>query len=167
MTAASAPADTPEAKNARLRKNITDEIVETEKTYVDSLELLITNFVKPLTETGRQRFPELYSNPKGDVTMLFSTISLVQEGNKLFYENLVAGGDASIGLTFSNMLKAEKFEYYTVFCNHQEEAAEQLRLVSKSDKAFAEWLGEQAQVGGRQLLELLALPFQRYSDYLA
>ena len=61
---------------------------------------------------------------KGDVLMLFHTISLIARGNAEFYESLapaVEKDDAQLIARSVNDL-AEKLNYYSVFCNHQEQA---------------------------------------------
>lgn len=54
-----------EEKRMRLRKNVLEEIVNTEIAYIDSLYTLMIYYITPLRNS--ERFPELSSSPKGDV----------------------------------------------------------------------------------------------------
>lgn len=54
-----------EEKRMRLRKNVLEEIVNTEVAYIDSLYTLMIYYITPLRNS--ERFPELSSSPKGDV----------------------------------------------------------------------------------------------------
>jgi hypothetical protein len=70
------PVDSAEAKDARLRKNIVDEILDSEKAYLENLASLLEHYIKPLQTNGRVDFPDLYANPKGDITVSFSFLCM-------------------------------------------------------------------------------------------
>lgn len=57
--------DDPE-KLERLRKNVVQEIVTSEDKYLQDLYTLILYYITPLRNG---RFPEISSNPKGDITV--------------------------------------------------------------------------------------------------
>jgi hypothetical protein len=57
-------------KAARMRKNIIQEIVSSEEKYLQDLYTLMLYYITPLRNG---RFPEISSNPKGDITVSSSS----------------------------------------------------------------------------------------------
>lgn len=67
------------------------------------------------------RFPELKSvSPKGNATIVFSTIEAIYNGNDELYNELLEEKkkpDPRYGRVF--LRKFDHFQIYSVFCNHQ------------------------------------------------
>ena len=123
-------ADEPvEVKNARLRALVIEELVDTERKYLEDLYTLSVFYITPL----RSRFG---SDPilEGVVLEQFLTIEKIFDSNVDFFAALQANIRSNpmtcIGTTFSTFY--EKLDSYSTFCKLQEEAMEKLKgLIDK------------------------------------
>lgn len=133
-TAPDAEDDSVEVKNARLRALVIEELVDTERKYLEDLYTVVVFYITPL----RSRFG---SDPilEGVVLEQFQTIEKIFDSNVDFFAALQANIRSSpmtcIGATFSTF--SEHLDSYSNFCKHQEEVMDRLReLIEKVRTRF-------------------------------
>jgi hypothetical protein len=151
-------------KEARLRSKTIAEIVESEEKYVTDLKAFIDLYLVPL-RTGGHAFT-LFD--RRDVQVVFSTIELIYQGNSGLLAELQSKmrliPETAIGTTFMNI--DDRLQYYSVYCNHQEEARaaiEQLIQTNPQLKAFLDSTREAAK--GLSFIDFFVKPFQRLLKY--
>lgn len=154
---------TPELKMRRMRDQITQEIVDTETTYVNSLETTISQYLIPLSSLASN--PETCVLTKDQISTLFSNIATLHKLNEQFRLDLTERrknqwtDNDCIGDLFVNF--APYFKMYTLYINNHEAATTLLGSLMKDAKyvAFASLLK------GPALASLLIEPVQRVPRY--
>eukprot|EP01119_Soliformovum_irregulare_P017773 TRINITY_DN5333_c0_g1_i1.p1 TRINITY_DN5333_c0_g1~~TRINITY_DN5333_c0_g1_i1.p1 ORF type:complete len:638 (+),score=152.97 TRINITY_DN5333_c0_g1_i1:96-2009(+) len=146
--------------------SVLKEIVESEKEYLKLLGVLTNVFVTPI-RSGK--FPELTSNKKTDVTVVFSTISLILQGNLELLKDLeqeITKPNPMVGAIFLD--KLDNFKLYNVYCNHAEEATQAIMKLSRTSSSFKQFLEtakENPACERKGISDFLIKPFQRVLQY--
>eukprot|EP01119_Soliformovum_irregulare_P021524 TRINITY_DN7187_c0_g1_i1.p1 TRINITY_DN7187_c0_g1~~TRINITY_DN7187_c0_g1_i1.p1 ORF type:complete len:719 (+),score=148.22 TRINITY_DN7187_c0_g1_i1:2439-4595(+) len=159
--------DDDKEKIARLRKHAMEEIVATEASYLQDLYTLILYYVTPLRNG---RFPEISASSKGDVTMLFSTIELIFDGNTELLNDLKAQIELPEPMIGEVFLKRcdQLMTYYGVYCNHQKEAMDQIQqciTTSENFRKFIDSCKAKPETRHLGLIDFVVKPFQRILKY--
>eukprot|EP00727_Mastigamoeba_balamuthi_P007728 m51a1_g3576 putative domain containing protein (751) ;mRNA; f:1112008-1114858 len=146
-------------KQARMRAKAVGELVDTEQRYVEDLGTLLACYVTPLRDSAR--FPQF---DRKDIQIVFSTVELIHEGNARMLadlrEALRAAPDTAVGDTFLKL--EDNLQFYSVFCNHQEEARASMEHILSSSSSTREYLDKiRDQTKGLGLLDYYVKPFQR------
>ncbi|KAH3757100.1 Spata13 protein [Pelomyxa schiedti] len=145
---------------------VVEELVTTEKKYLEDLYTLIVYYVRPI----RTQFPELLQTAQmGSVLAEFSTAQLIFDLNTDLYSELSKAysesDDSTIGQIFLKM--ASQWDYYAVYCNHQEDAVSKLETLESSNAQFSTFL-QKCRAGTHEKLRLqdfVVKPFQRLLKY--
>jgi hypothetical protein len=108
---------------------------------------------------------------KGDVTMLFSAVSLIVDTNTGLYgelhEAMTDHPETAIGTTFCK-LAPTMFSYYSVYVNHQSRAMSEIAHLQAQLPGFTDRLLElraSPEVQGLGIADYLIKPFQRVLKY--
>lgn len=147
----------------RTRDQITQEIVDTETTYVNSLETVITQYLNPLAALAGN--PETCVVTKDQIVTLFSNIATLYNFNQQFRIDLAERRNNNwatkdcIGDLFVNF--APYFKMYTLYIDNHEAATNLLGSLNKDPK-FMAFL---ATVKAPPLTSLLINPVQRVPRY--
>jgi hypothetical protein len=162
-------------KKLSIRKNIIDELISTERSYVSSLNQLCEVFVEPLKTT------KLISAE--DYNIIFGGIQSIVQINREFLESSLeplssenavrrdktkrrlTETSAQVGRTFQKF--APIFAMYSKFVSTYETSANKLHELRKSKKKFQKFLDEQAKkkANGMSLESFLIMPIQRVPRY--
>ena len=102
------------------RSRVAAEIVSTEKSYVDSLSVLIELYIKPLNDNPKLLGPE-------DAAKIFTNIELIYDLNLEFSQQLESSlGDLQqLGNLFLKYLPY--FKMYISYCNGHSQAVSEYR----------------------------------------
>jgi len=150
------------------RTQIAQEVLSTEKSYVESLDRLNQFIVLPLQSFASD--PEKAILSGSQIQTLFSTISQIGNLNKKFMEDLAKrvndwSDTQKIGdliLQFSPF-----FKMYTTYVNNYDAATKLLVSVDKDKSKFHKFLQEQqANLNGQSLTSFLIMPVQRVPRYI-
>ncbi|KAH3761115.1 calmodulin-binding protein [Pelomyxa schiedti] len=162
-TEESDPVELEQQKMRKARFNVQQEMLVTEQKYVEDLTVFVTNYIKPLRDYDK--YPCL---SKSDFKIVFSTIEMILEGNqellKELKEKMASSPETAIGSTFRKI--DDKLQYYSVYCNHQEETHTLLEQAIKDTPALKEFIDSAKLItGGHGLLDFYVKPFQRLLKY--
>jgi len=149
-----------EAQRVKQRKNIINEIRDTERDYVNDLNIIVNVFTIPLTQEG--------IIPQADIVGLFSNIAVLVNVNQKLHLEISANPDdetIQIGKIFVGM--ADIFKMYTAYCANQPKAMQVLdRLGSNAAfKAFTDKCMQNPECRGLTLFSFLIKPIQRICKY--
>lgn len=151
------------------RSKIVDEIVTTEETYVNDLEILIRLYLEPLsTRKNKKKKPII---TKEQVKGLFSNIESILNLNRVLLADLqkqieLPPEEQRIGASFN--LLAKCLLLYTDYCSNQKNADELYTKLKSSNDQFIALLNEnQAKPESRRLdlNAFLIKPVQRACKY--
>mmetsp|Transcript_21476 Transcript_21476/g.31947 ORF Transcript_21476/g.31947 Transcript_21476/m.31947 type:complete len:1779 (+) Transcript_21476:65-5401(+) len=153
---------------AKLRVQVAKEILETEKTYVEQLDTLISLYLGPLRKSLCDRKPKLKEKY---VKILFRNVVHIRGIHTTFMMDIkkIKGDPAdSFGELFARF--AHFFKMYTDYVNEHEAASNALAYVMKASKyqAFHDFCMECAKhpmSKGLNLSSLLITPIQRIPRY--
>jgi len=152
-------------RKRRNREKAVREIVSTEKTYIQSLEFIINEYQKPLSQ-GRPRLI-----PNEQVSMLCPIIlsNILTLNNKLLHDletKVLADYDnESTPLAYLFKEFVPFFKMYTNYVNNHEKAATELRHLNDNEK-FQKYCKEKMSIcNGLDLSSLLIQPIQRIPRY--
>ena len=166
---AAAKAADKKVKMRRQRDQIAQEIVDTERSFVKSLQTTVTKYLEPLEASAKDPDPSRRLCDVGQIATLFSNIRTLLELNKTFLENVRKRReeewetDNNMGGLFVDF--APFFKMYTMYINNHQDANNLLTtLTNAKDPLFKEWL-DQTQSGGPTLFSLLIEPVQRVPRY--
>jgi len=129
------------AKKYDKRKRLTEELLETEKSYVQALAIVNEVFMIPLKSTHKHLLNDT------QFSQIFSDIEVVHKVNAAFLEALEKlfekpefydNVERELGLLFST--RAATFKQYTKYVNHYENADAVMHQCIKSNRKFAEFL---------------------------
>jgi len=169
------------ARSVLLRQRIIEELFSSERSYLQSLENLLTYFVKPLRANlnplAPPPFPYVHVT-KAQQDTLFGAIELIVAFNRKLCEEVAQalqakpadlsdaewygrGGPAigAIFLGYSHFLKM-----YTSYCANHEAALALLQQLEK-DRPFVAFCTKQAALSGSTLQSHLIGPIQRVPRY--
>eukprot|EP00005_Dracoamoeba_jomungandri_P006538 CAMPEP_0174275202 /NCGR_PEP_ID=MMETSP0439-20130205/59698_1 /TAXON_ID=0 /ORGANISM="Stereomyxa ramosa, Strain Chinc5" /LENGTH=1210 /DNA_ID=CAMNT_0015367285 /DNA_START=30 /DNA_END=3662 /DNA_ORIENTATION=+ len=154
-------------KLSAYRKQIANEILDTEVQYVSDLRLVVDEFLKPLRKAVADGSPIL-SEP--EIRTIFSTIEIIVTINGEFLEGL----KERMENWHPNLILGDKFEYmagvlkiYTDYVQHFDEALLQLQE-SRKQKKFKKFCTKTFLDIGKplgQLTAYLITPVQRVPRY--
>jgi len=149
-------------KEARLRSRAVAEIIDSEQRYVDDLRRFINIYIEPLRD--EHLFPVFN---RRDVQVVFSTIELIYQGNsELLAEirsKMAIIPDTAIGTTFLSI--GDRLQYYSVFCNHQEEARAVIEKIVQTSAPVRAFIDQAREQQGLGFLDFFVKPFQRLLKY--
>eukprot|EP00485_Elphidium_margaritaceum_P005066 CAMPEP_0202693594 /NCGR_PEP_ID=MMETSP1385-20130828/7656_1 /ASSEMBLY_ACC=CAM_ASM_000861 /TAXON_ID=933848 /ORGANISM="Elphidium margaritaceum" /LENGTH=639 /DNA_ID=CAMNT_0049349291 /DNA_START=43 /DNA_END=1959 /DNA_ORIENTATION=+ len=147
--------DDKESKRARNRIRAINELITTEQTYCDNLDLLLSLFVRPLQER------KLIS--AHDSQTIFSDIETIIQLNKHFLGTLKTSDEIGSAM----MEFAPYFKMYSSYINNHEKASSSLmRLTQNPRNKLSRFLQQQyMQHSGGTLQSYLILPIQRIPRY--
>ncbi|CAG0894743.1 unnamed protein product [Darwinula stevensoni] len=136
------------------------ELLETEKKYVEALNMLKRSFFKPL---GSYLRPE-------DQETIFSSISKLTEIHTDFHQNLCRACEVDSGRKVSDVIiaQAPKFTRYGEYCSNLPRAQERIDEICQKDESVREQVArcqDEVNDGKFKLRDLLALPYQRILKY--
>eukprot|EP01125_Pyxidicula_operculata_P006782 TRINITY_DN2329_c0_g1_i2.p1 TRINITY_DN2329_c0_g1~~TRINITY_DN2329_c0_g1_i2.p1 ORF type:complete len:542 (+),score=169.19 TRINITY_DN2329_c0_g1_i2:146-1771(+) len=147
------------------------EIWETERVYVDDLDLIIQVYKVPLKESGiisEEQEKTLFANVQEIENLNRSKVLAPLE--KTFKEIEEKGGDmstAQLGVIFSEL--SEHLKQYTEYCTNQPKALAMLDELDKGNPQFSEFnknlTENNAAVRGLTLLSYIIKPVQRLCKY--
>ncbi|EGC30596.1 hypothetical protein DICPUDRAFT_41248 [Dictyostelium purpureum] len=144
------------------RGRIVKELLTTEQSYVNSLNIAVEHFLIPIRTNSH------ISNE--DSTTIFSNIEVVHQFNKGFLEIIEEKVNnwhfnQSIGESFSYMESAT--QSYSTYVNNYNNAIKALEDAKKEEK-FAEFLQEtrEQKAKGIELVGYLIMPIQRMPRYV-
>ncbi|KAF7208953.1 transcript variant X2 [Nothobranchius furzeri] len=150
----------------RKRQGYIHELIQTEETYVEDLELVLEVFHKPMSESGRLTETEM--------TMIFvNWRELIMCNTKLLKALRVrkqAGGDNMPVRLIGDLLASElaHMQPYICFCSRQLNAAALLQSKTHSQPDFKDFLKKIAtnyRCKGMPLSSFLLKPMQRITRY--
>ena len=153
-------------RKARRRAHIANEIRSTERSYVQTLAIIVEEYKAPLSADKKVK-PE-------DIKVLFSEIDVLLGYNRMFLADVEARiGEkwqyaTQLGDVF--LIIASFFKVYTAYVNNFMAATHRYNELMDKDKHFRETVAkldaEQAAAGrGLRLLDLLIQPVQRIPRY--
>jgi len=142
------------------RKKIVDELLETEKVYLNSLEIMIKRYLEPLRSSarfGKEPFEEIFSN-----------VEDIFKANKLLCGRLEEAcskwsDESGIGDTFLTEGAVLK-PYYMQYTQAYQGAQNSLAVCEKSP-AFAAFLKETQESCNENIRSLQIKPIQRITRY--
>ncbi|KAI8909604.1 Dbl homology domain-containing protein [Gorgonomyces haynaldii] len=145
------------------RELIIEEIIETEKRYVDSLDSILQCYLKPLKQMiGTER--EIVS--KRQVNDLFANIANILVINRELLKQLQATLFDSIGQIFINLVPFLKI--YSTYAQNFNNALNLVHHLLETNPSFKEFVLKQQSMpsmGQQTLQSLLLMPVQRIPRY--
>eukprot|EP01156_Anaeramoeba_ignava_P022240 Anaeramoba_ignava/c20412_g1_i2.p2 GENE.c20412_g1_i2~~c20412_g1_i2.p2 ORF type:complete len:330 (-),score=87.67 c20412_g1_i2:1450-2439(-) len=156
-------------RHKRLREKAVQEVLSTERTYVERLQLLMEKFVKPLEEQthikhgliSSEQFKSLFSNID---SILFLHIDTLKFFEQRFASNFDSSREiADIFLKFVGFLKV-----YSEYCQNYDNSIKVLDDLVKKNQKFVDFIDEchnSPEIQGLNISSLLILPVQRIPRY--
>jgi len=154
-------------RNQAYRDNVVEEIINTEKVYVENLKQCITHFLEPLTEISKKKKPFITED---QVVVLFSNLNMIYSFNCQLFQHLKQRIEnwspyqriGDIFLKHINFLKC----YSTYVQNYSRALALYEEFTKKEKGKFVAFLKEVKEKGViYDLTSLLILPVQRVPRY--
>eukprot|EP01103_Thecamoeba_quadrilineata_P015438 TRINITY_DN4886_c0_g1_i1.p1 TRINITY_DN4886_c0_g1~~TRINITY_DN4886_c0_g1_i1.p1 ORF type:complete len:674 (-),score=136.66 TRINITY_DN4886_c0_g1_i1:212-2233(-) len=154
------------SRSSRLRYEKQQEIIETERTYVNNLNILVEIFMKSLETAVKQAKVDISQE---DINSIFTNIKIILSFNTTFLKDLELQYTQyphlpiQLGSMFLRMVPF--FKAYTQFVN---DYVNIITLVHKcrSKKSFEMWLKETEEKVGNTFSSFLILPIQRVPRYV-
>eukprot|EP01134_Creolimax_fragrantissima_P005402 CFRG5402T1 len=151
---------------ATKRDFVLTEIIETEKSYVEDIEVIIYDYMRPAEEAppGTISTTMGAAGVKAFLSTVFSNIEDVHYFAYYFSQKL-AEWSPDVGQCFLSL--RTEFGVYLTYCTNFKDAADELEKVRSKDDGIHEWLVEQQKISGKGLgLEAYLLkPLQRFLKY--
>lgn len=154
--------------NIQLRRKVVLELLKTEETYVNSLEVLINDIKNPLTLLSYTK-KALITNE--EIQTIFSVIDIIYNYNFLFLEELkerVSCWNADSQVSDIFLFISHFFKAYTEYINNYENSVQTLRNCVDRNVKFEKWLegaSKRPSCNGHQLSSFLIMPIQRIPRY--
>ncbi len=153
-----------QSKRARVAK----ELLDTEQTYVSSLEMMIRLYMKPLLASARSTDPIM---PRAKVQAIFSVVEVMTNLNKVLLEDLKKRLDCwhvdqVLGDIFLSM--GDYLKIATQFVNNYETAVSTISGELKANprfKLFYDEMRETPECKKNDLKAFLIMPVQRIPRY--
>eukprot|EP01125_Pyxidicula_operculata_P016442 TRINITY_DN5662_c0_g1_i1.p1 TRINITY_DN5662_c0_g1~~TRINITY_DN5662_c0_g1_i1.p1 ORF type:complete len:1143 (-),score=334.15 TRINITY_DN5662_c0_g1_i1:8-3028(-) len=162
------PAQEKEEKDKRMRKNFAVELYQTEKSYVDSLNIIFNNFVVPLQNTeankkpivSAERLKRIFVNIQSILTCHLRILDSLRERTESWSENQL------IGDVFESKMRSIT-QLYKHYINNYDRSRETLEA-AKTNTGFREFLTEAESKSGNSLTleSYLIMPVQRIPRYV-
>eukprot|EP01114_Cavostelium_apophysatum_P005323 TRINITY_DN1615_c1_g2_i1.p1 TRINITY_DN1615_c1_g2~~TRINITY_DN1615_c1_g2_i1.p1 ORF type:complete len:637 (-),score=180.86 TRINITY_DN1615_c1_g2_i1:36-1946(-) len=149
-------------QSTRMRNKVINEVIGTERQYVDDLETILNVFLNPLKSANLI--------PKDSVGAIFSNVELLVGVNRVLCEDLEEqarkyGGD-KIGSSFIKL--ADYLKMYSVYCSNQKVSLDTIEMWSTKKPQFKELLQQceaHPKCKGLNLGSFLIKPIQRICKY--
>ncbi|KAJ6230732.1 faciogenital dysplasia protein [Anaeramoeba flamelloides] len=151
-------------KMQKKRKNISEEILETEESYLRFLNLIVNHFMKPL-----QKELQLENH---QIRTLFNGIESILAFTQLLRTNISTviskwNADSCLGKIFIDLIKFSKV--YITYVNNYNKGNELLKQLLKNNRKFSKFLKNQEKDDRCRRLDLgsmLIMPVQRLPRYI-
>ncbi|XP_050546450.1 protein vav [Daktulosphaira vitifoliae] len=142
------------------RDYVINELVETEKNYVDVLQTLIKCFIKPLSKIMKDN----------DFSVIFQGVKELYEIHKEFHQDLMKACSQFSSLRLSDVFLnwKDKFLVYADYCANLTTAQDRIQdLCNHNDLIYREVnrCQEEANNGKFKLRDILSVPMQRILKY--
>ncbi|ELR18659.1 RhoGEF domain containing protein [Acanthamoeba castellanii str. Neff] len=152
--------DVPEKQ--RQRNRVINEIVNTERDYVQDLKIMLTLFRMPLDEEGILT--------KEELSTIFSNLSMLLHVNSELYDDISKRVKETNGEELGQcfVLLADYLKMYSQYCSNQAAAREAVVNASKTNprfRAFQEKMAVNPELNGLTLRDYLIKPVQRLCKY--
>jgi len=159
------PIDPEEQKRLEKRAKISEEVVETEKSYSTSLDTCVEHVILPLHK--KDSGVPVVSPEK--LRKMFSNLESLNETHKRFLEaitSLIGQKNALFGPLFVEYANEFKIQYST-YVNDYNEAVTVLAKARKQNPDFDEYLEVSAREAGCQgIASIMIMPVQRLPRYV-
>jgi len=159
--------ETEEQKMERekIRKGIALELLHTEETYVDQLDIVNEIIIKPLNET--------FSDNIAQELKFLNHLQVILSYNQVLLGNLKKSNEewgdfvTGIGLIFNQI--TDFLKVYTSYCNEYSKSLEKLSDLMNNNEEFSEFISEKMKdpkIEQSMLTSYLILPVQRIPRYV-
>jgi len=154
-----------EDQSAWLRRQIINEIVDTEEDYVGNLDIIVEKFLKPIKEYKMMNMEE--------IALVFSNIELVKDANEaILFEMQRLRNEPPLDAMVGSIFHSERVEYfvqvYTHYCLGQQQAVAAYNSSFKKNSKFRNMV-ERGLIDddcrGLDLITFLVMPVQRLCKY--
>ncbi|KAJ3446926.1 faciogenital dysplasia protein [Anaeramoeba flamelloides] len=151
-------------KMQKKRKNISEEILETEESYLRFLNLIVNHFMKPL-----QKESQLENH---QIRTLFNGIESILAFTQLLRTNISTviskwNANSCLGKIFIDLIKFSKV--YITYVNNYNKGNELLKQLLKNNRKFSKFIKNQEKDDRCRRLDLgsmLIMPVQRLPRYI-
>lgn len=146
----------PEGKEERRRYLIIQEIINTEKSYVEDLEILVNVYMNPIRASG--------SLTNEQFSSIFSSVEVLLPMHKKIVEDL-SKDEEFVGRAFTSMCSFLKM--YSAYCANQEKATEVIEKL-KTNIGFMKVINDcqsDPRAKGQNLSSYIIKPVQRICKY--
>lgn len=147
--------------NADLRMKVVKEVIDTEKTYLQSVECIVLDYLEPL----RNNFPPLL--PPESITLIFGKIEDIYLINKELYEQLTSAPAEKVAKRIGDIFlkTAPYLKLYSEYCKNYPNAIAKWKK-HLEDERFAFFVKKIRGDGSiLDLPSLLIMPVQRIPRY--
>lgn len=152
-------------QGAWLRRQIINEIVDTEEDYVGNLDIIVEKFVKPMKEYKMMSMEEM--------ALVFSNIELVKDANEaILFEMQRLREESPLDAMVGSIFSSERVEYfvqvYTHYCLGQQQAITSYNTCLKKNSKFRNMVERgliDEDCRGLDLITFLVMPVQRLCKY--
>eukprot|EP01084_Bolivina_argentea_P032555 60248_1 len=156
-------------KQNRLRKRAVEELVSTEKTYLEGLEKLLKYFINPLKNSQDKKIRKLLTFQDhqiifpSDLSTIYA-LHIQLNADLIKYTNKWDNETSKLGHIFIKY--GHLFKMYQDYFHKHEKAVQQLIKLAKKNTKFSKWSSEQSnKINGLTIQSLLILPIQRLPRY--
>jgi RhoGEF domain len=158
-----------EAKYQKKRTNIAVEILVTERSYVESLNMMLKKYMNPMAAASRAKSAVVTEREVNDI---FSITSMLHTYHSMLLEGLERrvtqwGPETLIGDYFLQM--AEFLRSYSSYINNYDKAVHVLTQCEERPQfaaAFQRWTDSAGELKGKSLYTYLIMPIQRIPRYI-
>eukprot|EP01091_Cochliopodium_minus_P020058 TRINITY_DN8645_c0_g1_i1.p1 TRINITY_DN8645_c0_g1~~TRINITY_DN8645_c0_g1_i1.p1 ORF type:complete len:895 (-),score=264.14 TRINITY_DN8645_c0_g1_i1:1640-4324(-) len=136
-------------------EHVDEEIKETERQYVENLETVINDYIKPIQEMGILDTNQIHG--------LFSTIQVIHNFNNQLYEDLK--NNSSTAQIFNQYFQG--FRLYSQYCVDYPKSQNLMNDLLKNNTTFKNFCAEKKKNDKKrlQLQDYLIMPIQRICKY--
>ncbi|GAM23427.1 hypothetical protein SAMD00019534_066020 [Acytostelium subglobosum LB1] len=148
--------------DTKMRNKVINELINTEKDYVDDLDLIINVIMMPLRDN------KILSDK--DINIIFSNIQVLLGVNQAMLENLVKTAKVNDGISMGpcfNLL-ADFLKVYSTYCSNHQNSTQHLAACIKKHAHFKQYLEEKQALPECRMIHLesmLIKPIQRLCKY--
>lgn len=161
--------DEMKVKGASNRKKIKEEILSTEKTYVNGLNVLVDVYLKML-EGSMKGKEDKYAATEDNVRSLKINIQTLSQLHQSFYDELIGGGEDNFCVILQKYMKLMSTCYVPYMAGY-EDALDVLSALKKKSKKFSKLFDSieyelKGKGENKLLLDYLITPVQRLPRYV-
>jgi len=152
--------------NTKKRSEKALEMLQSEHQYVDQLNNVVTNFVKPMREVATTHYPIL---SESQVNALFSTLEAIHKAHSNFLQRMtprVNSWDTSsmMGDIFLELV-VDSFKLYEKYVAEYTPNVETIEGLMISSVHFATFLVQKEREGKMSLTEVMGIPLKMLPKY--